>query len=238
MAEKVYFVPFDSRSDAHAERMYLQRVACGWGDGDVETWRGHCDEGKKAIWWLVLDEGLPNREKMIEEHVSQYPAEKEPLQDTATSLFRLPRIPSDKFFNPIGHIGLEWKPETDRKLGLPGEGVVWPIALFISFPLRRYGLGGSAMRQVEEMAVREPVNAKVLVLDTQKGTSQVSEEVVKLMYTNRGLPVPTVVKSNEEWYKKQGYRVFGEEEAAYPWVDEKTGTTRYLPRVFLRKDLA
>lgn len=53
MAEKVYFVPFDSRSDAHAERMYLQRVACGWGDGDVETWRGHCDEGKKAIWWLV-----------------------------------------------------------------------------------------------------------------------------------------------------------------------------------------
>lgn len=48
------------------------------------------------------------------------------------------------------------------------------------------------MRQVEEMAVREPVNAKVLVLDTQKGTSQVSEEVVKLMYTNRGLPAPTV----------------------------------------------
>ena len=47
-----------------------------------------------------------------------------------------------------------------------------------------------------------------------------------------------MVKTNEEWYTKQGYRVFGEEENAYPWVDEKTGIKSYLPRVFLRKDLA
>lgn len=46
-------VPFDGGSDAHVKRMYLQRVSCGWGSGDVESWRGHCDEGRKVIWWLV-----------------------------------------------------------------------------------------------------------------------------------------------------------------------------------------
>ena len=104
----------------------------------------------------------------------------------------LPRTPTNEAFTPIGHIGLEWKPEFDKTLGLPAEGVVWPIVLFISFPLRGYGLGGSAMRQVEDVAAREPVSAKVLVLDTQRGSSQASGEVVKLLYTNRGLPAPAV----------------------------------------------
>lgn len=105
---------------------------------------------------------------------------------------RLPRTPTNETFTPIGQIGLEWKPEFDKTLGLPAEGVVWPVLLFISFPLRGYGLGGSAMRQVESLAAREPASAKVLVLDTQKASSQASQEVVKMLYTNRGLPAPEV----------------------------------------------
>lgn len=79
-----------------------------------------------------------------------------------------------------------------RQLDLPSEGVIWATTLYISFPLRGYGLGRSTMRQVEATAVRAPVSARVMVLDTQKGASQMSEEVVKLMYEDRGLPTPSV----------------------------------------------
>lgn len=51
--EKVRLVPFDSASEAHAQRMYLQRVACGWSEDEVAAWREHCEAGKKGIWWLV-----------------------------------------------------------------------------------------------------------------------------------------------------------------------------------------
>ena len=46
-----------------------------------------------------------------------------------------------------------------------------------------------------------------------------------------------MITTNEEWYTRQGYRVFGEEEKAYGWPDPLTGQMRYLPRVFLKKDL-
>lgn len=98
--------------------------------------------------------------------------------------------------HPVGHIGLEWKPETDRKLGLPTAGVVWATTLYISFPLRGSGLGGGAMRLVEGIAAREPVGARVVVLDTQRGSSELTEEVVRMMYTDRGLPVPEVSFTN------------------------------------------
>ena len=53
MSDCIRLVPFDSGSGAHAERMRVQRVACGWGEGEVEAWRGRCEAGSKAIWWLV-----------------------------------------------------------------------------------------------------------------------------------------------------------------------------------------
>lgn len=118
--------------------------------------------------------------------------EKDALSDTSTSIFRSPRTPTNEAFIPVGHVGLEWKSEANRQLGLPTDGVVWATTLYISFPLRGYGLGRSTMRQVEAAAVRAPVSAGVMVLDTQKGASQMSEEVVKLMYEDRGLPTPSV----------------------------------------------
>lgn len=45
------------------------------------------------------------------------------------------------------------------------------------------------------------------------------------------------MRANEEWYTRRGYRVFAEEEDVYPWMDKRTGQLRYLPRVFLKKDL-
>ncbi|SPN99676.1 uncharacterized protein DNG_02527 [Cephalotrichum gorgonifer] len=236
-AEKVRFVPFDGRSDAHAERLYHQRVACGWGEGDVDTWREHCEAGTKGLWWLVLEDGISDREKMIEEHIAQYPDEKDTLQDTATTVLRTPLSCTGSEFHPVGHVGLEWKPEEDRRLGLPASGVVWLSRFFISHPLQGYSLGRSAMRQVEGLAVREPTGARAMALDTQKGESQASEETIYLLYTARGLPIPSVLKTNEEWYKRQGYVLIGEEENAYPWPDPRTGTLIWVPRVFLKKDL-
>ena len=53
MAESVRLVPFDSGSEAHAGRMRVQRVACGWGEEEVDAWKGRCEAGSKVIWWLV-----------------------------------------------------------------------------------------------------------------------------------------------------------------------------------------
>lgn len=51
--EKVRLVPFDSGSEAHAERLYHQRVACGWGEGNLDAWREAHEAGRKGFWWLV-----------------------------------------------------------------------------------------------------------------------------------------------------------------------------------------
>lgn len=126
--------------------------------------------------------------------------EKDPLSDTSTSIFRTPRTPTNEDFIPVGHVSLEWKPETNNQLDLPTHGVIWATTLYISFPLRGCGLGRSAMRQVEATAVRAPVSARVIVLDTQTGASQMSKEVVKLMYEDRGLPTPSVSDRDEELF--------------------------------------
>lgn len=41
----------------------------------------------------------------------------------------------------MGHVSLEWKPEVNRQLDLPIDGVIWATTLYISFPLRGYGPG-------------------------------------------------------------------------------------------------
>ncbi|MBE3049851.1 GNAT family N-acetyltransferase [Candidatus Bathyarchaeota archaeon] len=94
------------------------------------------------------------------------------MLDTSTALLRRPLTPTNTPFTPIGHAGLEWKPKADKELGLPASGVVWAVTLYVSSALRGRGVGGSAMTQLESIAAREPLGARVMVLGTQKGESQ------------------------------------------------------------------
>ena len=104
-----------------------------------------------------------------------------------------PREPTRARLTPIGHIALEMHtPEEDAKFDLPGEGVVWVHQLYISYALQKGGFGVAAMTQVEALAVKPPMNAKILALDVMSEKDQMSPLGLKLMYEDRGLPTPLV----------------------------------------------
>ncbi len=50
---KVVLVPWDPDSDQHVQRLYEQRVACGWKQDKVEVLRSSQREGRMAIHWVV-----------------------------------------------------------------------------------------------------------------------------------------------------------------------------------------
>lgn len=54
---RVELVPWDHDSSEHIERMYLQRLGCGWRSEEVrEKWTQLGREGTKTLYWIV---GLP-----------------------------------------------------------------------------------------------------------------------------------------------------------------------------------
>ena len=115
------------------------------------------------------------------------------LEDTAQEVRLAPREPTGRRFIPIGHIALEiHSAGQDAKFDLPAEGVVWIHQVYISYALQQGGFGVAAMTQVEMLAAKEPLNARLLVLETMAEEQQMSPLALKLMYRDRGLPVPEV----------------------------------------------
>ncbi len=55
MPARVNLVPWDPDSSQHVQRLYDQRLTCGWKEERVEKWRTMQREGKIAIHWLVGD---------------------------------------------------------------------------------------------------------------------------------------------------------------------------------------
>lgn len=51
--DKVELIPWDPTSEAHYERMYNQRVACGWRETEVTDWKESHLKGHKAMYWVV-----------------------------------------------------------------------------------------------------------------------------------------------------------------------------------------
>ncbi|KAG4427124.1 hypothetical protein IFR05_017393, partial [Cadophora sp. M221] len=51
-AATVLLIPWDPESPAHVERMYEQRVACGWKAEHVESWRALQRSGKYNLQWV------------------------------------------------------------------------------------------------------------------------------------------------------------------------------------------
>lgn len=51
---RVDLIPWDYDSDEHIERMYQQRLACGWRSDEVrEKWVGLGRAGRKTLYWVV-----------------------------------------------------------------------------------------------------------------------------------------------------------------------------------------
>ena len=46
---EIELIPWDPESIEHVQRLYDQRIACGWNSNLVELWRTKQREGKKAI---------------------------------------------------------------------------------------------------------------------------------------------------------------------------------------------
>jgi GNAT superfamily N-acetyltransferase len=102
----------------------------------------------------------------------------ETLEDTATTIYAVPRQPTKERFVPIGHISLDAKdPESEKiDLDIPSEGVFWIKTFYVSQSVQGQGIGRAAMDEVEAMAVREPLSAKILMLDTVQKDDQKREE--------------------------------------------------------------
>lgn len=50
---KVQLIPWDPTDDRQFQRMYDQRVACGWRMEEVGEWRDKQLRGVKFLYWIV-----------------------------------------------------------------------------------------------------------------------------------------------------------------------------------------
>ncbi|MBE3044320.1 hypothetical protein IMZ48_17490 [Candidatus Bathyarchaeota archaeon] len=51
--DKVELIPWDPTSEQQYERMFDQRVACGWREEEVPEWKEAQLNGTKALYWIV-----------------------------------------------------------------------------------------------------------------------------------------------------------------------------------------
>ncbi|CAG2000994.1 unnamed protein product [Fusarium graminearum] len=224
--DQILLVPWDPSSTEHVNRIYEQRVQCGWDKQRVDGWKTKQTSGEKCIFWITLRPENPQTHESLELHFDAFPAEKEPLVDTADSLRAKPRTPSHTKFYPVGHISLD---HTNEKMGdfvldLPKKGVYWIKTFYISKALRSKGIGRAAMDLVESMAIDEPLCAKTLAIDTAQKDTQ------KRIYREKGVELAS---TNQEWYERRGYRLIHTEPDFYTDPEEPP-----VDAVFLRRDIA
>ncbi|PIG87651.1 glucosamine--fructose-6-phosphate aminotransferase [Aspergillus arachidicola] len=158
--------------------------------------------------------------------------EREELIDTAVSIYAATRQPTQADFIPIGHISLDSKNKKAEKLDLdiPSENVFWIKSFFILHNLQGKGIGGATMNEIERIAIREPLCAKTLMLDTVERGDQLREEFAKATYG--GIPKIT----NQDWYSRRGYRSLKIVQNYYDSKD-RNGKAWDTKTIFMRKDL-
>ncbi|KAI0014457.1 hypothetical protein F4779DRAFT_559910 [Xylariaceae sp. FL0662B] len=233
-AWKIELFPWDHSSPEHVERMYDQRVACGWRADEVPSWIESAKKGGRIFYWIVFSDALPDREKIIRKHVAAYPKEASSLRDTAAEIRLAQRQPTMREFLPIGHVALDiHKPEEDAKFGLPFPGTVWMHQLYISYVLQGGGFGAGTMSKIETLAAQEPMKATTMALDTLSKETQNDAEREKVM-NMENLPPPVI--SKEEWYANQGYEAFKWQDDGYTWTP-KEGINLALRIVYMKKTL-
>lgn len=51
----IILIPWDTESPEHCERLFQQRIACGWKSDKIEKWKVYQREGKMSIHWAVSE---------------------------------------------------------------------------------------------------------------------------------------------------------------------------------------
>ncbi|KAH7031210.1 uncharacterized protein B0I36DRAFT_323423 [Microdochium trichocladiopsis] len=234
-AWKVELLPWDHLDPDHVERLYVQRVACGWREEEVPQYVESAKQGGKIFYWVVLSDNLPDRDAVLQRHSERYPTEATPLRDSAQLIRGVPRDPTGAQFWPVGHIALDiHTPEEDAKHGLPGEGVVWMHQLYISYALHAGGYGSAAVAKGEEIAAQGPMKGKIMVLDTMASRTQSNPDFLHAMFTSKGNPLPKI--TNEQWYTRLGYKTFGKELLVPQW-EARPGVYVDIDIVFMSKPI-
>ncbi|KAI1081616.1 hypothetical protein F5B20DRAFT_49623 [Whalleya microplaca] len=237
LAGMVELIPWDHRSDEHVDRMVLQRRECGWFAEDVPEWKERSETGHKSLFWVTLSDSVPGQEEMLQAHTVRFPKEKVPLRDTATSINLLPCEATKKEFITLGHVALNKHPTPDLEshlADLPPEGVYWVANLYVSWALQSRGLGRAVMVTLEATVVREPLNGRVMALDTVQKEFQLSDMAAENFWKPMGMPMPRF--SNEEWYQKQGYTIFRRLDG-HRSLELPTGDVVSISLILLKKDL-
>lgn len=180
---QIALLPWDSESLEHVERLYQQRIACGWNKQAVEGWRDLQREGKIALHWVVsfpfsraqhviltsiqvLSETDPSISSKLTIHTTTWPAESTPISDSCSNFGGKPRVPNPaRKFIPVGHISLDSENE-DPNAADPSRGIYRISSFYISRALQSAGLGRAAMDEIESLATAEPLNARTLTLGT------------------------------------------------------------------------
>lgn len=68
--EKVQLIPWDPKDEEHYQRMYDQRVACGWRTDEVAEWKQKQLRGTKVHYWIVrVPRWPPKRGEVLTEFV-------------------------------------------------------------------------------------------------------------------------------------------------------------------------
>lgn len=94
------------------------------------------------------------------------------------------------------------------------------------------------MAEAERVASSPPHNVNWVALDTMRKEYQMKESHLRTLYEERGFERPKVVRSNEEWYVRQGYQVMPtDKDEFYVWTVPHTGEQRPMPTVWLKKCL-
>ncbi|KAF4960741.1 hypothetical protein FSARC_10370 [Fusarium sarcochroum] len=231
---KTVLIPWDPTSETHFQRMYDQRVACGWRHEEVEEWKNKMLKNEKFLYWITLADDLGQREGLLTMHTGQYPKEAEELLDTASTVYNTPREPTNRRFLPIGHISLELLPEQNERLQLP-PSTIWIMSLYISWTLQSAGLGRSAMLATERLAKLPPFNRNVIALDcVQKHFQLADNDFGKPPNRSRGTQTAEV-RATEEWYARQGYEIVERVDRGYDWKDPMSGEVVPVPVVYMVK---
>ncbi|KAL2107153.1 hypothetical protein VUR80DRAFT_5654 [Thermomyces stellatus] len=237
MDNKVELIPWDPTSEEQVERLYDQRVACGWHEEAVPRWREAQLNGTKVTYWIVLAHDLLGRQELIAQHLARYPKEREPLVDTTSVIWNASREATHRHFIPVGHLSLETAtPPEAKDMTLASPSTVWLYQVYISWALQRRGLGRSALTVLERTAASPPVNATVIALNTLQKDTQQSEVFLKKAFDDRGMARPAEVRTNQDWYMRQGYQVTpGPANGKY--IDTTTKEVETVPIVWLKKHL-
>ncbi|KAH9903968.1 hypothetical protein F4778DRAFT_74258 [Xylariomycetidae sp. FL2044] len=226
---KVELIPWDHACPGHVKRMYDQRVACGWRQNEVPLYIEGAKRSTKMMYWVVFAKDLPDREQLIQRHTATYPDEACPLRDTASEGPLIARQPTAEEFTPVGHVAVSVAvPEDCTQL----DKTVYIGQLYISRALHRGGYGAGAMSKIEEVAAKEPINAKYFVLDTVARDMRLKAEEQKQFEESTAIQAADM--SKQEWYERQGYEVFRKEENGYGWPTA-SGSVIPLSLVFMRK---